>query len=220
MGPHGAPQCPWGPPGRAESGPLATGMVMVKRVERLLRNYTLRWSHRSSTPHSLGAISTPYNNKSLGPFFEAVSVDAAAARLRRGLHRRPKAAHRRARWCSSQLPPCSRRLVPHATAVEVHDRQSTCHARSPLVGITSDGRRRLQRHPSRTAAPARRASKAKQHSNMHPKRSADLYCRPATSRREGRTRAELYEFGNCLAAGVWTQTGQINARPRLAPRQG
>ena len=112
MGPHGAPQCPWGPPGRAESGPLATGMVMVKRVERLLRNYTLRWSHRSSTPHSLGAISTPYNNKSLGPFFEAVSVDAAAARLRRGLHRRPKAAHRRARWCSSQLPPCSRRLVP------------------------------------------------------------------------------------------------------------
>ena len=94
-----------------QSGPLVTGMITVKWVEQPLRISELSGSHSSTTPHSLCAISTRYNNKSLGPFFEDLIVDAAAARPRRGLHWGSTAAHHRARWCSSQLPPTSRRLV-------------------------------------------------------------------------------------------------------------
>jgi len=138
---HGVSRQIW----TAQSGPLVTGRVTMKWVERLLHNSTLRWSHSSSTPHSRVLCTRGTTTKVCGPAVDADAVDAAVGRLKRGLHRQARAARRRARWSSLKLPPCSRRPLSQLrrtkmiTASEVRARLWSCHARGPLADITCGG---------------------------------------------------------------------------------
>ena len=112
----------------AESGPLVTGRVTMKWLKRPLHNSTLRWSHSSSTPHSHVCVAHGTTKEFRRPEVEADAVDAAAGRPKRGLHRQPRAARRRARWSSLKLLPCSRRPLSQPRRMKIMLPVKSAHA--------------------------------------------------------------------------------------------